>query len=116
MASCPRRRRISGPSAASASTLPQSGKTVVYNGRARTEGGTAMSENATAVALNDQPPAPLRPPNTASAMEEINERADTVWTRDGGKPVKVQVTERRELKGPRGRVAIVDGCRTPFIK
>ncbi|MFL6194617.1 MAG: acetyl-CoA C-acyltransferase FadI [Thermoanaerobaculia bacterium] len=23
---------------------------------------------------------------------------------------------RRELKGPRGRIAIVDGCRTPFIK
>src|SRR5688500_5507667 len=67
----------------------------------------------------DQPPAPLRPPNRASALEEITERADTVWTRGtngGGKPVKVQVAARRELKGPRGRIAIVDGCRTPFIK
>src|SRR5215203_2730935 len=64
----------------------------------------------------DQPPAPLRPPNRASALEEITERADTVWTRGNGKPVKVQVAARRELKGPRGRIAIIDGCRTPFIK
>ncbi|HWN43720.1 MAG TPA: hypothetical protein VNW71_15955, partial [Thermoanaerobaculia bacterium] len=64
----------------------------------------------------DQPPAPLRPPNRASVLEEITERADTVWTRGNGKPVKVQVAARRELKGPRGRIAIVDGCRTPFIK
>ena len=63
-----------------------------------------------------QPPSPLRPANNASVLEEITERADTVWTRDGGKPVKVQTTERRELKGPRGRIAIIDGCRTPFIK
>src|SRR3954471_21808548 len=62
------------------------------------------------------PPAPLRPPNTASALEEITSRADTVWTRPGGKPVKVQVVGREALKGARGRVAIVDGCRTPFAK
>ena len=72
-----------------------------------------MPENAV---LEAPPPAPLRPPNDASAREEITERADTVWTRDGGPAVKVQAAERRELKGPRGRVAIVDGCRTPFIK
>jgi acetyl-CoA acyltransferase len=72
-----------------------------------------MSENAT---LEAPPPAPLRPPNTASALEEITERADTVWTRESGKPVKTTVSDRRELKGPRGRVAIVDGCRTPFVK
>jgi len=72
-----------------------------------------MPENA---ALEAPPPAPLRPPNEASALEEITERADTVWTRNGGKPIRVQTTERRELRGPRGRIAIVDGCRTPFIK
>jgi acetyl-CoA acyltransferase len=72
-----------------------------------------MSENAT---LEAPPPAPLRPPNTASALEEITERADTVWTRESGRPVKTTVTDRRELKGPKGRVAIVDGCRTPFVK
>jgi acetyl-CoA acyltransferase len=64
----------------------------------------------------NQPPAPLRRPNNASALEEVTERADTVWTRPSGPPVKTRVTERRELKGPGGRIAIVDGCRTPFIK
>jgi len=73
-----------------------------------------MPENASAP--ETPPPAPLRPPNDASALEEITERADSVWTRNGGKPVQVQTTARRELKGPRGRVAIVDGCRTPFVK
>src|SRR5436305_14881564 len=72
-----------------------------------------MSENAT---LEAPPPAPLRPPNTASALEEVTERADTVWTRETGKAPKVEVSGRRELKGAHGRVAIVDGCRTPFIK
>ena len=73
-----------------------------------------MPENA--ATLEAPPPAPLRPPNTASALEEITERADTVWTRDAGKPPKVEVSGRRELKGAHGRIAIVDGCRTPFIK
>jgi acetyl-CoA acyltransferase len=63
-----------------------------------------------------QPPAPLRSPNNASALEEVTERADTVWTRPSGPPVKTRATERRELKGSGGRIAIVDGCRTPFIK
>ncbi len=72
-----------------------------------------MPENAT---LEPPPPAPLRPPNTASAREEITERADTVWTRESGKPAKTEVAGRRELKGPHGRIAIVDGCRTPFVK
>ncbi|HEY4588796.1 MAG TPA: beta-ketoacyl synthase N-terminal-like domain-containing protein, partial [Thermoanaerobaculia bacterium] len=62
------------------------------------------------------PPAPLRPPNTASALEEITARADTVWTRDHGQPIKIQAVQRDQLKGPHGRVAIVDGCRTPFLK
>ncbi|HEX4963955.1 MAG TPA: acetyl-CoA C-acyltransferase FadI [Thermoanaerobaculia bacterium] len=62
------------------------------------------------------PPAPLRPPNDASALEEVTERADTVWTREAGKPVKTTVAGRQELKGSRGRVAIVDGCRSPFVK
>lgn len=76
-----------------------------------------MPDNAQpAQPVPDQPPAPLRPANNASALEEITERADTVWTRGNGKPVKARVAERRELRGPRGRVAIVDGCRTPFIK
>src|SRR6185503_21009285 len=60
-------------------------------------------------------PAPLPEPNQASALEEVHERADTVLTRrNHGRPPKA--VGRRELRGPRGRVAIVDGCRTPFVK
>src|SRR5688572_16984336 len=59
-------------------------------------------------------PSPLRAPNQASALEEVQERADTVWV--SGRPAKVQTTERRDLRGPRGRIAFIDGCRTPFIK
>jgi acetyl-CoA acyltransferase len=59
--------------------------------------------------------APLPEPNDASAVTEVRDRAETVWTRrNGGRPVKA--TARRELRGPGGRVAIVDGCRTPFTK
>lgn len=58
---------------------------------------------------------PLPPPNNATAAEEIRERADTVWTR--GEPAQPWPREPRvELAGPRGRVAIVAGCRTPFVK
>ncbi len=74
-----------------------------------------MSENLSAK-LTPQPPLPLRAPNEASALEEVTERADTVWTRPSGPPPKVATTERRDLRGKRGRVAIVDGCRTPFMK
>jgi acetyl-CoA acyltransferase len=63
-----------------------------------------------------RPPAPLRPPNNASALEEITERADTVWTRGSGKTPRTRASEPGTLKGPRGRVAIIDGCRTPFAK
>jgi acetyl-CoA acyltransferase len=76
-----------------------------------------MPETQTPASENtSRPPAPLRAPNTATALEEITERADTVWTRGSGRPVSVKTAERRELKSSRGRVAIVDGCRTPFIK
>jgi acetyl-CoA acyltransferase len=82
-----------------------------------------------------RPPAPLRAPNQASALEEVHERADTVWTRgsarragDGAKamsssalatppaPPRTECVPRSALKGRHGRVAIIDGCRTPFIK
>jgi acetyl-CoA acyltransferase len=68
-----------------------------------------------------RPPAPLRPPNQASAYEEIHERADTVWTRGAaragsGPRTRTECVPRSALKGRQGRVAIVDGCRTPFTK
>ena len=66
-----------------------------------------------------QPPAPLPAPNDASAAAEVQERADTVWTRrfssPGAAPGVLRVS-RQQLRGPSGRVAIVDACRTPFAR
>ena len=71
----------------------------------------------------DTPPPPLRPENNAGVFEEIRERADTVWTHASGARggrngfhEPLTVTRREDLKGKHGRVAIVDGCRTPFSK
>jgi len=75
-----------------------------------------MPETETAAPESRLPPAPLRSPNDASALEEVTERADTVWTRGGGKPAVVKATGRDALKGSHGRIAIIDGCRTPFVK
>lgn len=61
------------------------------------------------------PPAPLPPPNDATALEEVRDRADTVWTRPGGAPPLPRAA-RQDLTCPGGRVAIVAGCRTPFAK
>lgn len=58
-------------------------------------------------------PAPLRAANDATALQEIRERADTVKT---GLAVSLRKTGTQNLKGPGGRIAIVDGCRTPFVK
>ena len=91
-----------------------------------------------------EPPPPLRPENRASALEEIRERADTVWTHGPGGGSRARaagapgahaantadsgggngragfgaltVSGREDLKGRHGRVAVVDGCRTPFSK
>lgn len=52
----------------------------------------------------------------ATVVEEIRERADTVWTRDGGAAPALARARSMRLRGPRGRVAIVDGCRTPFAR
>ncbi len=65
---------------------------------------------------SEHPSDPLPSYNDASASEEIRERADTVWTRKTGKPPKLPRADRQDLTGPGGRVAIVDGCRTPFAK
>ncbi len=63
------------------------------------------------------PPSPLPPRNEATAEQEIRERADSVATGlgAGGFPSILKVSRQR-LKGPHGRVAIVDGCRTPFAQ
>lgn len=56
---------------------------------------------------------PFPPPNRASVFEEIHDRADTV--RSGLSP-SILKAEQQTLAGPKGRVAIIDGCRTPFVK
>jgi acetyl-CoA acyltransferase len=61
-------------------------------------------------------PDPLPLPNESSAREEATVRADTVRTGLSGAPPSVKKVSRRKLSGPGGRVAIVDGCRTPFAK
>jgi acetyl-CoA acyltransferase len=58
----------------------------------------------------------LPPINEASIASEIGERADTVWTRGKGEAPAVAKVGGGNLTGPNGRVAIVDGCRTPFCK
>ncbi len=58
----------------------------------------------------------LPPPNDASVAEEIGDRADTVWTRGEGAAPAIAKVAGRSLRGAGGRVAIVDGCRTPFAK
>ncbi len=60
--------------------------------------------------------ASLPPPNEAGVGEEIRERADSVWTRGEGAAPAIARIATNGLKGPGGRVAIVDGCRTPFAK
>lgn len=59
---------------------------------------------------------PLPPINQASAAEEIQQRADTVRTRGPGHAPAVPSVSAEALQGPGGRVAVVAGCRTPFVK
>lgn len=48
---------------------------------------------------------------------EISSRADDVWTRGPGQSPAIKKHRKHALKaGARGRVAIVDACRTPFVK
>ncbi|MGB3562639.1 MAG: acetyl-CoA C-acyltransferase FadI [Thermoanaerobaculia bacterium] len=59
---------------------------------------------------------PLPPPNRATVHEEIHDRADTVWTRGVGQAPNIAKVVSQSVRGVGGRVAIVDGCRTPFSK
>lgn len=58
----------------------------------------------------------LPPENTSSARQEVGQRADTVWTRGPEAAPAIRPTSAHRLSGPGGRVAIVAGCRTPFVK
>lgn len=71
-----------------------------------------MSETSQA----DRSDAPT-PALEASASDEIRDRAETVWTRGpGAAPMIGGMAKKHTLTGPGGRVAIVDGCRTPFVR
>ena len=51
-----------------------------------------------------------------ATRREVYETADAVWTRGEGATPAIAKRRKQALKGPGGRVAIVDGCRTPFVK
>lgn len=51
-----------------------------------------------------------------ATRQEIHEHADDVWTGGGKRTPRIGHAERLEMSGSGGRVAIVDGCRTPFVK
>ncbi|MCH9650112.1 MAG: acetyl-CoA C-acyltransferase [Deltaproteobacteria bacterium] len=63
-------------------------------------------------------PDPLPPRNNASAREEVSLRADSVWAESGrsGQVTSSASGKTVDLRGRGGRVAVVDGCRTPFAK
>ncbi len=50
-----------------------------------------------------------------ATRREIHEGADAVWTRGEGATPAIVKRRKQVLKGPSGRIAIVDGCRTPFV-
>lgn len=52
----------------------------------------------------------------ASAEEEIRDRADTVWTHGKQAAPSFARVVSQSPRGVGGRVAIIDGCRTPFSK
>ena len=52
----------------------------------------------------------------AQIIEEIRDRAETVWTRGSDAGPSVAKVVSHTNRGIGGRVAIVDGCRTPFSK
>jgi len=54
--------------------------------------------------------------NEATAREEVHQRADTVWTRGRGSAPAIGRVATKSVRGEGGRVAIIDGCRTPFCR
>jgi acetyl-CoA acyltransferase len=59
---------------------------------------------------------PLPSLEESTAPEEIYYQADEVWTRGPGHAPAIAKVATQSLRGGSGRVAIVDGCRTPFCK
>ncbi len=63
--------------------------------------------------MSNDPPTPVR---LETVRREVHEQADTVWTRGEGAAPAIPKRRKQALKGSRGRIAIVDGCRTPFVR
>ncbi len=53
---------------------------------------------------------------TVTAVRAALKDADAVWTRGPGQAPAIAKVRQHKLKGAHGRVAIVAGCRTPFVK
>ena len=54
--------------------------------------------------------------NMETVRREIQQDADAVWTRGQGAAPAIKKQRKQAVKGSGGRIAIVDGCRTPFAK
>ena len=63
---------------------------------------------------NETPQKPAE--NLEVAKTEISQQADSVWSRPKGQAPGIPKHRKQALKSSRGRIAIVDGCRTPFVR
>ncbi|MEJ2085130.1 MAG: acetyl-CoA C-acyltransferase, partial [Acidobacteriota bacterium] len=59
---------------------------------------------------------PSKSSHNSKAEQEVHEAADKVWTRGPNAAPAIAKVATQSLRGATGRVAIVDGCRTPFCK
>ena len=65
---------------------------------------------------NEQPASAGSQNGFRATRREVYEQADAVWTRGEGHAPAIAKHRKQALKSSRGRIAIVDGCRTPFVK
>ena len=66
--------------------------------------------------MSEEEYASLPEPLESTARDEIRDRAESVWTRGERAAPSISRVVSRRRKGVGGRVAIVDGCRTPFCR
>ncbi|MEM1202548.1 MAG: acetyl-CoA C-acyltransferase FadI [Acidobacteriota bacterium] len=64
----------------------------------------------------DAPESTAQSGSLPATLEEIRDRPDSVWTRGAGHSPAIAKRRKHALKSSGGRIAIVDGCRTPFVK
>ncbi len=76
----------------------------------------AQENQASTNSQSSSDPAGPAVESTGAIQAEIREHSDSVWTRGAGQAPAIGKHRKQALKGSGGRVAIVDGCRTPFAK